>query len=322
MPSRKTASESRERAHSASPTWKESWTFLLHLDGQLAGPWLFDLLDHEPKPFEPLVFLEKDEGGFISLFEVVVTSLEKEKRQSILSRRLEESIREDLSELDPARWRKLWRGELDRRALRAALGLEEIRDRPATAAKARDWILKNNNPVPLVQDPLPWDLCFFHFSVGPGGKPGPGVEMIRRHLRNYLEHKPAGLTVPDESGDTEEVTSRQEREPESDPGRKLLEEGILPQTRRRGQGMFLTSYRGLNLLRLQQKMWKAARKSGLTLSEIAQRMGLDTTGRNPRSQVYHLLKDAKDPGFFTVLRFCNAVGLSLDELLSPRKTRK
>lgn len=58
-------------------------------------------------------------------------------------------------------------------------------------------------------------------------------------------------------------------------------------------------------------------KSGMTLDELGQAMGYK--GKLTRQTAWQFLNKTTDPRFSMVRKFCKAVGVSLEELVSERK---
>lgn len=75
---------------------------------------------------------------------------------------------------------------------------------------------------------------------------------------------------------------------------------------------------GLDIELLRQRMREAFERSGLTLSDLGKKMGLDPD--RSRQSVWNLLNRSEDPSLSRVFRFCRATGITIDELLTPART--
>jgi transcriptional regulator with XRE-family HTH domain len=61
----------------------------------------------------------------------------------------------------------------------------------------------------------------------------------------------------------------------------------------------------------------AFEKSGLTLEELGQRMGIDA--KTARMSAWQFLNKTTDPRLSMLLKFCAALDLSIDEFLAEKK---
>lgn len=61
-------------------------------------------------------------------------------------------------------------------------------------------------------------------------------------------------------------------------------------------------------------------KSTLTLEELGQRMGIDS--KTARMSAWQFLNKTTDPRLSMVLKFCAALGITVEELLADKKSKK
>lgn len=66
---------------------------------------------------------------------------------------------------------------------------------------------------------------------------------------------------------------------------------------------------------LRHTLRQAAEESGLSYREIGMRMG-EPDAESAKNAVNYLLNRAVDPGIFVLMRFCNATGRSIREILN------
>lgn len=64
----------------------------------------------------------------------------------------------------------------------------------------------------------------------------------------------------------------------------------------------------------------AYERSGLTLEEVGQRMGADAA--TSRQSAWQFLRKSTDPRISMLLRFCAALDISIEELLSEKAEKK
>ena len=64
----------------------------------------------------------------------------------------------------------------------------------------------------------------------------------------------------------------------------------------------------------------AFEKSGLTLEELGKRMGADPD--TARMTAWQFLRKSTDPRLSMVVRFCEALGISIGELTGEKKRKK